>query len=293
MIGHPVHAIEAPATTLGEGPMWSVREGALYWIDIVGKAVFRYRPGTGTVETRILPFAPSALFPARSGGMLLVTKKGLAHFDFIGNAVRSIPSPAVDVTKEVFNDGTCDRHGRLWIGTRDLHASGPAGRLYRMEADHAMTPVAEGFVVSNGIAFSPDGRTLYHTDSRPGRIDRYDFDEAAGTVSNRRVFLDYAGAKGGRPDGCTVDAEGGLWVAEVGGWRIARYRPDGSLDREVRLPVSKPTSVMFGGPDLSTLYITTMRFGLSEDELRDQPWAGSLLHVEPGVRGLEEHEFAG
>ena len=154
-----------------------------------------------------------------------------------------------------------------------------------------MAPLSGKFVVSNGIVFSPDGRTLYHTDSRPGRIDRYDFDVDTGTLSNRRVFLDYADEGGRHPDGCTVDAQGGLWVAEINGWRVARYTPEGRLDRELRVPVSKPTSVMFGGKDLSTLFITTMRFGLPDDELERQPFAGRLFRADPGFTGVPEHEF--
>ena len=150
----------------------------------------------------------------------------------------------------------------------------------------------EGFVISNGRAWSPDDKTMYHTDSVPGRIDAYDFDLAAGTLSNRRVLIDYAG-KGCRPDGCTVDAQGCLWVAEVEGWRVARYRPDGTLDSQIALPFRKPSSVMFGGDDLRTLFITSVTAGLSEQELAQQPNAGMLMAVDVGVAGLPEPRFAG
>jgi len=285
--------IEAPQTVLGEGPMWSVRAQVLYWIDIVSRTIMRLRPRTAEVDVRALPYAPSAVIPCASGGLLLVTKKGMATLDFDQPTLTSLQVPLVDFSKEVFNDAKCDAAGRLWAGTRDLHVRDANGGLFRMDADHSMHRHGSAMVVSNGIAWDPSGRLMYHVDSKPGRIDTYDFDPAAGTLSNRRVFRDYlaAGAKV-IPDGCTTDAQGGLWVAEVGDWHIRRYAPDGRLDREIRMPFQKPTSVMFGGPDLATLYVTSMRFGLTEAELADQPLAGSLLQLDVGVKGLPEHEFA-
>jgi sugar lactone lactonase YvrE len=288
-----IEPIEAPATTLGEGPMWSARDGVLYWIDIVAKRLLR-RDTSGRVTTRELPYAPGALFPRAGGGLLLVTKKGLALMDSFEGEVKSVPVPLVDFTAEIFNDGKCDASGRLWIGTRDIHGKDPKGCLYRIDPDLSMTRHATGFVVSNGMAFSPDGRILYHVDTGPpALIYRYDFDQAAGTVSNRRVFLDYRTIGKARPDGCTVDAQGGLWVAELDVGRIARYTPDGRLDRVIDMPIKRPTSVMFGGLDFGTLYITSMRFGLSEKDLADQPLAGALLTVDAGVNGLPEPEFGG
>jgi L-arabinonolactonase len=286
-----VQVIDAPVSTLGEGPMWSVRDQALYWIDVVGKRAFRLRPPHNRVEARDLPYAPSGVFPRVAGGLLLVTKKGMALFDFDADKLETIPTPAVDFTAEVFNDGGCDRLGRLWIGTRDLNVREPKGGLYRMETDYSMTRQASGFVVSNGVAWSPNGETFYHVDSKPGRIDVCDFDLAAGLVANRRVFLDYRASGGPHPDGCAVDAEGGLWVAEIDAGRVARYTPDARFDREIGLPVSKPTSVMFGGKDLATMYITSMRFHLTHDALQTQPLAGSLFAVDAGVKGMAEPEF--
>jgi len=133
---------------------------------------------------------------------------------------------------------------------------------------------------------------MYHTDSRPGRIDAYEYDEVTGTLGSCRRFLDYAG-KGRRPDGCTTDADGFLWVAEIDGARVARYAPDGTLEREIALPVTKPSSVAFGGPDLSTLFITTISYGLTEAERAAQPWAGKLLAMNTPFRGLPEPPFRG
>lgn len=286
--------IEAPRTILGEGPMWSVRDQVLYWIDIVSRRIFRLRPETGRVDVRELPYAPSAVIPRASGGLLIVTKKGMALTDFDSPHLESVPVPLVDFKKEVFNDAKCDSAGRLWIGTRDLHVSEPNGGLFCMHADFSMHRHAGGLIVSNGIAWAELDRVMYHVDSRPGRIDAYDFDASAGVLSNRRVFRDYA--KEGAtaiPDGCAADSEGGLWVAEVGDWHIRRYAPDGRLDREIPVPFQKPTSVMFGGADLATLYVTSMRFGLSDEAVLDQPLAGSLLQLDVGVKGQPEHVFGG
>jgi sugar lactone lactonase YvrE len=289
-----IEVIEAPQTVLGEGPMWSVAEQALYWIDIVERRILRLRPATGLVEVHDLPYAPSAVIPRASGGLLLVTKKGMATLEFGRPELTSVPVPLVDFSKEVFNDAKCDSAGRLLVGTRDLHVKDANGGLFRLDPDFSMHRHGSGLVVSNGIAWAEGGRLMYHVDSKPGRIDAYDFDPASGTLSNRRVFRDYvrAGAQA-IPDGCTTDAEGGLWVAEVGDWHIRRYAPDGRLDREIRVPMQKPTSVMFGGPDLGTLYVTSMRFGLSAEQLAAQPLAGSLLQLDVGVKGLPEHLFAG
>lgn len=286
--------VDAPQTVLGEGPMWSVREQSLYWIDIVSRQVLRLRPETGKVESRTLPYAPSAVIPRASGGLLLVTKKGMATLHFDRPELTSLPVALVDFSKEVFNDAKCDSRGRLWVGTRDLHVSQPTAGLFRMDRDLSMHRLASNLVVSNGIAWGEAGRVMYHVDSKPGRIDAYDFDPTEGKLSNRRTFRDYAKQGAGAiPDGCVVDAEGGLWVAEVGDWHIRRYAPDGQLVREIRMPFQKPTSVMFGGPDLATLYVTSMRFGLTQAALADQPVAGSLLQLDVGVRGLPEHMFAG
>jgi sugar lactone lactonase YvrE len=288
-----MRAIPHYRATLGEGPLWVAEQQALYWIDIHQDNLIRYRPALDRSEVRKLPHRPTSLC-VRSDGLLLVSyKAGLGTIDFEAGRAQDLPVSGVDFGREAFNDSACDRLGRLWIGTRDPQpvAAAPVGRLYRMQGDLAAVCVDDGFVISNGRAWSPDGRTMYHTDSVPGRIDAYDFDLESGALSNRRVFVDYAG-KGCRPDGCTVDAEGGLWVAEVEGWRVARYRPDGSLDRQVALPFRKPSSVMFGGPGLGTLYVTSVTAGLTPQELEEQPLAGMLVALELGVAGLPEGRFA-
>jgi sugar lactone lactonase YvrE len=247
----------------------------------------RLHEPTGEVQLRTLPYRPSCAVPRAEGGVLIGYKKGIGVFDFATGQGTPLPVPGVDLGEVSFNDGACDARGRFWIGTRHRQASEPAGALYRIGPGLEITRLVDGLIVSNGIAFSPDGATMYHADSRPGRIDAYDYDLASGTLSGRRVLIDYAG-RGFRPDGCTVDEEGYLWVAEIDGGRVSRYTPDGKLERSLAMPVSKPSSVGFGGPDLRTLYVTTISYGLSPEQRRAQPWAGMLLALEPGVRGRPE-----
>lgn len=277
---------------VGEAPLWSVREGVLYWIDGQQRLLMRSRYADRDTETRALPYRPSCLGWMPDGRLLVGYKKGMGVFDFASGEALVLPVQGVDLDTVSFNDGACDHQGRFWIGTRHREASEPEGALYRVDAGMRFTSMVSGLIVSNGIAFSPNGETMYHTDSRPGRIDAYDYDPATGAPSARRRLVDYAGC-GFRPDGCTVDAEGGLWVAEIDGGRVARYRPDGTLERILALPVSKPSSVAFGGPTMSTLFITSISYGLSAAQLAAQPWAGKLLAVETTFRGLPEPAFRG
>jgi sugar lactone lactonase YvrE len=278
------------AAVIGEGPLWSPHHAALYWIDTVTRKLMRMRAPFEKSEIRDLPYRPSCLASLPDGRLLVGYKKGVGLFDFDRGQALQLPLEGVSFENEIFNDGACDAAGRLWIGTRDRNVSSPLGALYRIGPDLKAERQADKLIVSNGLAWSPDGRTMYHTDSRPGRIDAYDFDMKAGRISNRRVFMDYA-SKHGHADGCTMDAEGCLWVAEVEGSRVARYSPEGKLDREIRLPVPKPTSVMFGGEKLSTLFVTSMRYGLSEEELAAAPNSGMIMAIDLDVQGLPEPDF--
>jgi sugar lactone lactonase YvrE len=286
-----LHLVHHYRAVIGEGPLWSPQANALYWLDTVAKKIIRYSPSTRTSEVRDLMYRPSCIGLTHDRRVLIGFKKGLALFDFESATTQPLELRDIGFEDALFNDGACDAAGRLWIGTMDRKVAQPVGALYCIGGDLRVERAASGFTVSNGIAWSPDGTTMYHADSRPGRVYACDFDVCAGTLSNRRVLIDYAGT-GRRPDGCTVDAEGGLWVAEIDGGRIARYTPAGVLDREIMLPVRKPTSVMFGGSDLSTLYVTSMSYGIAEAELAaSESAAGLLMSIDAGVRGLPERVF--
>lgn len=287
-----IKAIKHYRATLGEGPIWSANQQALYWIDIHQETLIRFIPALDRSDTRKLVHRPTSLCERTDGKLLVSYKTGLGTIDFDSGQTQDLQLSGVDFEHEAFNDSACDLLGRLWIGTRDPNplAARPVAKLYRMGGDLRAVCIDEGFVISNGRAWSPDSKTMYHTDSVPGRIDAYDFDMASGSLSRRRVFIDYTG-KGCRPDGCTVDAEGCLWVAEVEGWRVSRYRPDGALDRQVTLPFRKPSSVMFGGADLRTLFVTSVTHGLTSQELAEQPLAGMLMAIDVDVPGMPEGRF--
>ena len=228
----------------------------------------------------------------RSGGFLLALDRGLHAFDPATGELAPFCEVETGPANNRLNDGRCDAQGRFWVGTMDVGLTDPTGALYSVDADGTVMRHVEGVVVSNSIAFSPDGRTLYFSDTRRFTTWAFDLDPELGVLSNRRVFVDHTAARD-RPDGACVDEEGFVWVAMFAGSRIARYRPDGVLDRTIPLPVTNPTCLCFGGPDLSTLYITSARKFLSPAQLAAEPLAGALLAVEPEVRGLPEAWFAG
>ena len=182
-----------------------------------------------------------------------------------------------------------DRRGRFWAGTL---APGATSSLYRLDPDLTVHTMETGITASNGIGWSPDNRTMYFTDTRRKTIYAYDFDAATGSIGNRRPLI-FTPEEDGVPDGLTVDSEGFIWSARWGGWKVSRYDPSGKLEREVRLPVQYPTSCAFGGDRLDELYVTSARTRVSEEQIHDQPFAGDLLRLRTGIRGLPEPKFAG
>lgn len=188
------------------------------------------------------------------------------------------------------NDGRCDRQGRFWVGTMDNGLSQPLGSLYRVDPSGVVTKAAEGFIVSNSLAMSPDGKTLYFSDTRKHLLWAFDLDVDSGHISNRRVFFDHSADKS-RPDGACVDADGCVWNAMFAGHRIVRYSPTGKIDRSIELPVTNPTCLCFGGPDYSTLYVTSATKMISPEALANETLAGAVLALNVGVKGLPEVTF--
>lgn len=277
------------AAILGEGPVWVEREAALYWVDIVGVKVFCWSAADGTQTWA--PGRPiSALAPRSGGGFVGAGQDGFLTFEF-GGEVSLIGTPEPGHPGNRFNDGKVDRAGRFWAGTMDRHERDASGALYRLNPNHEMACFDEGYRVTNGPAFSLDGRTMYHTDSALQRIYAFDLD-ADGNAANRRVFAQF-GEGDGYPDGMTVDAEDCLWVAFWDGWCVRRISPAGERLAELAVPAQRPTSVAFGGPGLDQLFITTARRDLTVEELVAQPDAGGLFMTAPGVRGVAEPLFAG
>jgi L-arabinonolactonase len=264
---------------LGEGPLWNTAENALYWVDIQGKRFFRHRPGTPDYETFELDTMPGCLAFIEGGGLLLGVAEGFAVWR--EGKLTYLKNDAYQPANR-FNDGAVDRAGRFWAGTA---SDEPVNHLFRLDADGSAHVMEEGVYTSNGIGWSPDNATMYYSDSGGGGIVyAYDFDLASGTISNRRTFLPPTGTDA-IADGLTVDSEGTIWTAYWNGWKVARYDPDGRLMAEIKMPVQRPTSCMFGGPDLSMLYITSASAGLNR---AGQPLAGALFSIETDVRGLPE-----
>jgi sugar lactone lactonase YvrE len=284
---------------IGEGPLWSARDQRLYWADIVGKQLHIFDPATGSNQSFTLPELVTSVSTRAQGGLILTLRSSFAFFDPKTGKLDVLATPEPDKPGNRFNDGKCDRQGRLWAGTMgDENWDAPVGNLYRFDGQGAKALQAtrheENICCSNGLGWSPDSRTMYFAESfRHFRIFAYDFDAETGSLSNRRVFATVDGSKGGFPDGLTVDAEGYVWSAQPVYGRLVRYDPKGAINRIIELPVSRGTSVMFGGKDLDVLYVTTMRGALSEAQLAEEPLAGSLLALRPGVRGVAETPFAG
>jgi xylono-1,5-lactonase len=285
-----VECIADVRTVLGEGPVWVVREAALYWVDINGRKIFRLDQ-RGEVRTWETPLRVGSLAPRAGGGFVAGTDEGLALADLEAGQFDVIGNPDSDRPSNRFNDGKVDRVGRFWAGTMDDKEREATGALYRLDPKLSWIRIDEGYRVTNGPAFSPDGRTMYHNDS--ARQVTYAFDlEEDGTASNRRELARYGGGDG-YPDGMTVDAEGCLWIAFWDGWCLRRFSPDGERLLELSTPVQRPTSCAFGGGDLTTLFITSARRDLKGTDLDKQPLAGGLFAVDLGVSGIADVPFAG
>lgn len=219
-------------------------------------------------------------------------RKGIATMQSPDSPVEWMDLPSDLHPDGRFNDGKCDALGRFWVGTMDKNVTEPIGELYRFDLQLKPTKMDNGFTISNGISWSPDNKTMYFADSPARKIYAYDFDLAQGAIANRRVFAAFDETPG-RPDGCTVDSEGFIWSARVRGGRIDRYDPAGKIERSIVMPVSRPTSLVFGGPSMETLFVTTSTLTLTTEDLTKQPYAGAIFAIETGIKGHLEHAFAG
>ena len=291
MIAPKPICVWAADALLGEGPVWLAEEGALYWVDIKAPTAHRYIPSTGAKTTWPAPREIGFLAPRKGGGFVAGLQGGLAVTDLNGGGFDAIEGPERNHPRNRFNDAKVDTAGRLWAGSMDNNETDPTGALYRIDSDGSFRSMDDGYVVTNGPAFSPDGRTLYHTDTFGRTI--YAFDLAAnGTLSNKRPHIRIPD-EDGYPDGMTVDAEGHLWVAHWGGWRLTRFTPDGVVERIVELPIAQVTSCAFGGPDLDVLYVTSASIRLDDDARNRQPLAGGLFAIAVGIKGLPSNRYAG
>ncbi|MFA5057107.1 MAG: SMP-30/gluconolactonase/LRE family protein [Opitutaceae bacterium] len=292
--GEPELVLDARAL-IGEGAIWNTALQRLHWIDIYGRRVFTYDPATGANRAHDVGQNVGTVVPRARGGLMLALHEGFAGFDPDTGRVTLLPRPPEhDPAVVRFNDGKCDPAGRFWAGTMAL-AKGPKplGKVYRLDADGSMHVMFRDAGTSNGIAWSLDRRLLYYIDTPLVRVDAFDYDDATGAIAGRRPVITIPPGMG-RPDGSTMDAEGMLWVAMWDGGRVTRWNPrTGELLQTVRLPVTLVTSCAFGGPDLDTLYITSARHGLTDQQLAAQPLAGGLFKIKPGVCGVPAPAYQG
>ncbi len=282
---------------VGESPVWDSARQCLWWVDIPGKALWCWNSASGRARQWATPEQTGCI-------ALAAGSDALPHGQWIAametGVARLTPQDDGSVASEWiarvvhpqegmrFNDGRCDRQGRLRAGTMvaDMSLAAPSGSLYALDASGQLRGLESGYITPNGMAFSPDGRTMYLSDSHPKRqtVWAFDYDTDTGTPHNRRIFIDFKPLPG-RPDGAAVDADGGYWICGNDAGLVHRFTPDGRLDRSLPVPVKKPAMCAFGGAGLATLFVTSIR---PAGDLSDQPLAGGVFALRPGVRGLDE-----
>ena len=290
-----IQCVVAAGAKLGEGTFWDIDAQALWWIDIFGKTIHRYAPDTGALAQFSTPEEPGCLATRTGGGLVLSMTNGFFFFDPDTGKFEPIIDPEADLPATRFNDGRTDRQGRFWSGSMVIDAASEPRKvaaLYRLDADRSCHRVLEGIGCCNGLAWSPDSKTMYHSDSHTSLIRAWDFDPATGDVDNEREFADLASIQG-LADGATVDAEGCYWVTIPFQGKVLRFDPAGALMRTIVLPCDIPTCCEFGGRDLDILYVTSAALNRTAQELVDQPLAGGLFAIDTGVRGIAAVPYTG
>ena len=275
--------VQAPVCTLGEGPVWDARDQSLYWVDIPESRVHQIA-ADGSLSSWDTGQPVGTVVPRAGGGLAVAVRDGFMALDPVSGTLTTLAEVERDQPGNRMNDGACDRAGRFYAGTMAVDETPEAGALYRLDPDLGVTRLLTGVGISNGIGWSPDERLMYYIDSQVHRVDVFDYDPATGEIDGRRPFA-AVGEGGVVPDGLTVDADGGVWVAVWGGYAVLHHDPGGNVIEAVNLPAARVSSCVFGGPDLDRLYITTAA-GPGES-------AGALFVCKPGVTGQPSHPFRG
>jgi sugar lactone lactonase YvrE len=290
--GVAVSAIAGIRADLGEGPSWDARTGTLLFVDISAGRIYRHDPGLGSQDTVEVGQEVGAAIPRSAGGLVVAMRDGIGLLPDGSTQVEVIVPIEADNPGNRMNDATCDPQGRLWAGTMAFDFEEGAASLYRVDANRTATRMLSDLTISNGMGWSPAGDVMYFIDSTTYGVDTFRFDEASGDLGIRERLITFA-VDEGMPDGLTVDAEGGIWVALFGGGEVRRYRPDGSPWGAIKLPVTQVTSACFGGPALQDLYITSAAAQLDAEALARQPLAGATFVCRPGVAGLPTNMYSG
>ena len=280
--------------SVGESPLWCAGQGAWFWVDIPAKTIWRLDAATGALRNWRTSEMVACLAHTQSGGLIAGMESGIFSLH-LGDAQMAqeqrLATPAALTAGMRFNDGRCDRQGRFWSGTMfmEMAAARADGHLYRYTTEQGISqPVVSNLIVQNGLGWSPDGRTMYLSDSHVSRqlIWAFDYDIDSGTPSNQRIFVDM-NSHPGRPDGAAVDSDGCYWICGNDGGCILRFTPEGKLDSRINLPMLKPSMCSFGGDNLDTLLVTSIAAGKAEDD----QWAGAVVMLRPGVKGMAETAF--
>lgn len=289
----PAEIVLDAKALLGEGPCWNARTQQLLWVDIEGYKLHITDPVAGTDRVIEIGQHVGTVVVRASGGVMLALREGFAHLDLETEKLTLIHDPEQHLPNNRFNDGKCDPAGRFWAGTMSLSEEPGHGSLYYLDTDLTVHHRAREVAISNGLAWSLDERTMYYIDSLAHAVSAFDYDQATGEITGRRDVIQVP-EEIGTPDGMTMDCEGMLWVALWDGSRVCRWNPlTGEMLETIVMPVTRPTSCTFGGPDLDILYITSASTRLDEKALATQPLAGGLFQCRPGVCGLPTTDFAG
>ena len=271
---------------LGEGTLWSARDNAVYWTDIIAPALNRLSLADGSIDRWAMPEPIGWVAERQAGGFITGLQSGFARLTLDPLAIEPFGDPEQHLPGNRMNDGKADAEGRIWCGTMDMAEQEDSGAFYRLDPDGRWIQMDSGYRVPNGPAFSPCGNWLYHTDSARQTVYRFSRTEGGG-LSAREVFIQFGDADG-YPDGMTVDADGHLWIAHWGGSRISRFTPDGKLDRAIALPAQQVTNICFAGPALDRMFVTSAAVGLP-----DSDYDGGLFEVDAGVKGMPTPLYAG
>jgi sugar lactone lactonase YvrE len=288
-----ISRVDTAHCLVGEGPLWDVADQALYFVDIVGRKVHRHDPITGATRSWELPGLIGSMALRAGGGAIVALPDGIYTLDFDGGETAPLATLVAPDPRVQFNDGKVDRRGRFVVGSThsDIKNMMPLGSVYSLSADAALSVIDTGIHISNGPCWSPDDATFYFADSYPYSVYAYDYDIATGAAANRRLFADTR-ELGGIPDGATVDTDGLLWMAICEGAKVVAFRPDGKVERIIDMPTRLTASVMFGGPDLDLLYVTTIDptvLGRPAEE----GGGGTFVIEGLGAKGLAEPRYAG
>ena len=277
---------------LGEGALWHPTENKLYWVNIEGRMLHIYNPVTKENQSLLVKERVGTVVPVESGGVLVALQNGIHFINTQTGALQFIANPLTG-TNIRFNDGKCDPSGRFWVGSMHLQFTEGVASLYRMNRDKTVHKMLDGVTVSNGIAWTKDKKTMYYVDSYLRRIDAFDYDDADGAITNRRIVVTIPEG-GGSPDGIALDEEGNIWAALWGANAVGRFDPrTGKLLQKIEVPAPNVSSCAFGGKNLDTLYITTARGELSKAQLEAYPLSGGLFSAKPGVKGVPAEFFRG